>query len=75
MAIYTINIECQKYRDLAKDVFKYLSIILAFCFIAKMNYKSTANIMKCDNFADNLLILIISLMSYHLVFSEVIEIQ
>lgn len=73
MAIFNLEVN-KEYSELVCDVIKYVSILMTFYYISVIH---CGKICLFDNkyFLDNILILILSLMFYHLVLIEVITVN
>lgn len=74
MAIITFQIQNPQYNSLVQDILKYVSIIVVFHFLM-IGYHGNMNaLLKCDKFAENIMLFILSITTYHLIVCELVKI-
>lgn len=79
MVLYNLNLDLDdKYVDAIKDVFKFSLVLIVFhilmYFSKNKKYGIVGNIFN-ENFANTLVLVMISFAAYHLVINEVIQIN
>ena len=79
MVLYNLNLDLDdKYVDAIRDIFKFCLVLIVFhilmYFSKNKKYGIIGNIFN-ENFANTLVLVMISFASYHLVINEIIQIN
>ena len=74
MAIFTFQIQNSQYRTLTQDVLKFVSILVVFHLLVMGYHGNMNSLLKCDKFSENIMLLVLSITTYHLVVCELVKI-